>query len=401
MIPVDTALDRVLTPLRPLPAEVVALTAACDRVLAEPITARRTQPPADMSAMDGYAVRAADVADPPVALAVVGAAPAGGAFDRALEPGQAVRIFTGGPVPAGADTVVIQEDTETGGDGTVRVLEAARPGRHIRRQGIDFAAGDVLLDAGRRLTARDIALAASGNVPWLAVRRRARVAILTTGDELVRPGEPLDGDRIVNSNSAMLAGVVTSSGGVAVDLGIARDDAASLKSLAEGARGADFLVTIGGASVGDHDLIRKVLGDVGLTVDFWKIAMRPGKPLISGMFAGIPMLGLPGNPVSAYVCAELFLRPALDRLHGLPPRPAPTETARLAEPMAANGGRQDYVRATLDRDDNGALMARPNPVQDSSMLSVLAAADCLIVRPPGAAAAGPGDEVPILRLDRR
>jgi molybdopterin molybdotransferase len=395
VISVEEALARLLAPLRPLGAEQVALTDGIGRVLAEDLAARRTQPPFPASAMDGYAVRAADVASVPARLRVVASVPAGQSYDGRVGSGEAVRIFTGAPVPEGADAIVIQEDTEREGD-TVIVREGAPAGRYVRAAGLDFRAGDVLLRAGRALTARDIGLAAAMNRPWLSVRRRPRVAILPTGDEVVMPGDPVGPSQIVSSNGIALAAFVRACGGEPLMLGIAADDAASLQDLAAGAAGADFLVTTGGASVGEHDLVRDALGPSGLDLDFWKIAMRPGKPLMVGRLQGVPMLGLPGNPVSSLVCALLFLRPALEKLLGIDVAARPPLTARLAAPLAANDRRQDYLRARLARAADGELEAAPFERQDSSMMSLLAAADCLVVRRPNALAARTGDRVEIV-----
>ncbi|SDG38775.1 gephyrin-like molybdotransferase Glp [Thalassobaculum litoreum] len=406
LLPVSDALARILSAMSPMPAETVALTEALGRVTADPITARRTQPPVAVSAMDGYAVRAQDVASVPATLKRIGAAPAGGLFEGTVGPGECVRIFTGGPVPDGADAIVIQEDVDADSEedgATVTVREGAAAGTYIRPAGLDFHEGDLGIAAGRRLSARDIGLAATMNVPWISVRRKPRVAILSTGDEIVRPGELTDPMRIVSSNAYALAAVVRAVGGEPVDLGIAPDDEGALRRLAAGARGADMLVTTGGASVGRHDLVQKALRDTefgadALEVGFWKIAMRPGKPLIFGRFAGVPMLGLPGNPVSTVVCATVFLRPALETMLGLETVGGQEEQAVLAVDLKENDRRQDYVRATWEMGDDGRRHVRPFPRQDSSMMSRLAAADCLIVRPAHDPSRKAGDTVRVLCL---
>ncbi len=398
MISVEEARRRLLAPLAALAAEQVALSDAVGRVLAEDVAARRTQPPFAVSAMDGYAVRAADVARVPARLKVVGSVPAGQAYAGAVGRGEAVRIFTGAPVPSGADTIVIQEDTERDGD-IVTVREAAPPGHYVRPAGLDFRAGDIGLRAGRLLTARDVGLAAAMNRPWLLLRRRPRIAILPTGDEVVMPGDPVGPNQIVSSNGLALAALVAQCGGIPVHLPIAPDDSTALQRIAAGASGADFLVTTGGASVGEHDLVRDALEASGLTLDFWKIAMRPGKPLMVGRYRDTPMLGLPGNPVSTLVCGLLFLKPAIERLLGLAAAEAPPVRARLAAALPANDRRQDYLRATLARGADGTLEARPFDKQDSSMMSLLARADCLVVRQPLAPAAAQGDSVEIIPLD--
>ncbi|MDJ0948440.1 MAG: molybdopterin molybdotransferase MoeA [Alphaproteobacteria bacterium] len=402
MLSVDEALDRILAAFRPLPAEQVSLADGLGRVLAEDVRARVTQPPVAVSAMDGYAVRAADAAKVPTVLRCIGEAPAGGAFEGEVCAGEAVRIFTGGPLPRGADAIVIQEDTERSGD-QVTVKEAAEPGTYIRPAGLDFRTGDLGVAAGRRLTARDIGLAAAMNHPWLMVRRRPRVAILATGDEVVMPGEPLGPNQIVSSNGPSLAALVEASGGAAELLGIAPDSEEGLRHLARGARGADLLVTSGGASVGEHDLVQRALaaenlGADALEVDFWKVAMRPGKPLIFGRLGETPLIGVPGNPVSSLVCGLLFVRPAIETMIGLAPRRDPAATAILGGDLAENDRRQDYLRATLSRNEAGELVATAFPVQDSSMLSRLTSADCLIVRPPHAPPAKAGVRVEIIPL---
>jgi len=399
MLSVDAARTRIRSAFKVLAPEVVALDSAGGRVLAEDLVARRTQPPSAVSAMDGYAVRGGDVQTVPTSLEVIGEAPAGGAFAGTVGPGQAVRIFTGGPVPDGADAIVLQEDTDMGKP-RVSVREAPAPRQHIRDAGIDFAEGQVLLKAGRRLGGRDIGLAAAMNHPWVSVTRAPRISILATGDEVVRPGDPIALNQIVSSNGPALAAFIRARGGVPIDLGIARDEANSLSALTKGARGSDLLITTGGVSVGDYDLVQKVLGAAGLKVDFWKIAMKPGKPLMFGHLGDTPVLGLPGNPVSSMVTAILFLGPAMDAMLGLPGDGVPMARARLAQALGPNNFREDFIRATL-KDDGGELpVVTPFPVQDSSMMSRLAQADCLIRRPPDAPAAKAGEIVPIVPLDR-
>ena len=397
MISVEEARSRIAGAFEKLSSEVVALPDANGRILAQDIAARRTQPPVAVSAMDGYAVPSADVASAPVGLTVVGEAPAGGAFDGKVGAGEAVRIFTGGPVPEGADAIVIQEDTDLGVT-TVTIKAIAPQGQHVRSAGIDFSEGEVLLNTGRRLGAREIGLAAAMNHPWLPVTRKPRVALLATGDEVVRPGDPLGPNQIVSSNGPALVAFVEGRGGQAIDLGIAVDEESSIRAMAEGARGADLLVTMGGVSVGDRDLVQKVLGDAGLEVDFWKIAMKPGKPLMFGRLNGTGVLGLPGNPVSSLVCALLFLGPALDRMLGLSGTGVPFARARFGSDVGSNNFREDYMRASLERDGDGNLVATPLPVQDSSMMAALARADCLIRRPPDAPAAKRGEWTDVIPL---
>jgi molybdopterin molybdotransferase len=397
MISVEEARARILRNLRPTPAELVALADAWNRVTAAPVIARLTQPPADVSAMDGYALRAEDGSEGAV-LHIIGSAPAGHPFNGRIGPGQAVRLFTGSVLPDGADAILLQEDAEADAS-RVRVRETVRPGRHIRRAGQDFAAGDVVLPEGRRLGARDVGLAAASNHPWLLLRRRPRVALLATGDEIAMPGEPIGPGGIVSSNTHALAALIRARGGEPMILPVARDDADSIAAAADAIAGMDMLVTTGGASVGDHDLVRAGLARRGLVTDFWKIAMRPGKPLMHGHLDSVPVIGLPGNPVSAMVCGLLFVLPALDRLLGLPGEPPPAVPASLATPLPANDHRADHLRASLTRNADGSLLATPFNVQDSGMLRRLALADALVLRPPHAPALPAGAEVPVIRLD--
>lgn len=397
LLPVADAIEKIGAAIAPLEAERIPLAEAGHRVLARDLAALRTQPPFDASAMDGYALRAEDAAKVPAELKVIGEAPAGRAFAGKVGSGEAVRIFTGGPLPEGADTIVIQEDTERSGD-TVRILEAAVPGKHIRRAGLDFREGESVLKKGALLGPAALSLAAAANHTALDVYRRPRVAFFATGDELVPPGEEPGPSQIVASTGAGLAALIRRHGGVPLDLGIARDNRASLLEKAQAAKEADMVVTLGGASVGEHDLVQDVLGEAGLDVAFWRIAMRPGKPLMFGALSGKPFLGLPGNPVSALVCAELFLSAALMRLQGRQAAHPRLLPARLAMPLKANDTRQDYIRAALEEED-GEWRAEPLSVQDSSMLCGLARAGCLIVRPPHAAAAETGALVNVLPLE--
>lgn len=397
MLSVAEARQRIVAAFRPLGSEQVGLMQALGRVLAAEVAARVTQPPTAVSAMDGYAVRAADVARVPARLRIVGRAPAGGAFEDAVHKGEAVRIFTGGPLPAGADAIVIQEDTAEDGDHVI-VREGAPAGRHVRPAGLDFKTGDVLLSKGRLLTARDIGIAAAMNVPWLRVTRRPRIAVLSTGDEVVMPGDPIGRHQIVSSNGLSLAAFVTACGGEPIHLGIAADDRSALRSMAGAAAGSDLLVTSGGVSVGEHDLVRAVLGEAGMEVDFWKIAMRPGKPLMFGRIGATPVLGVPGNPVSTLVCATMFLKPAIDAMLGRVGDPASHPTALLGRDLPENDGREDYLRASLTRDAQGRAVATPFDKQDSSMLSLMAKADCLVIRAVRAPAIRAGTAVDIVLL---
>ena len=399
MITVEEALKRVLASAEtPLEEEKIALEQAYGRVLGRDLKALRTQPPFPNSAMDGYALRAADTASAPTTLAVIGESAAGRAFEGTVGLNEAVRIFTGAPMPDGADAIVIQEDVSREGD-RIRLSAAALAGDNLRQAGMDFCQGEPLIAAGRRLTPRDVALAAVANHTALPVRRRARVAILATGDELVAPGGALGPAQIVASNNFAVAGVVEACGGVAIDLGIAADELGALKAALARARDAkaDVLVTLGGASVGDYDLVQQALVSAGMELGFWRIAMRPGKPLMHGRLGAMRVLGLPGNPTSSMVCAILFLRPLLRALHGEPdPSADLSQPARLAVDLPANGVRQDYMRASLSGGADGILVATPAPNQDSSLVKTMARAEGLIVRPPHAPPAKAGDRCRVI-----
>ncbi|MBL6935213.1 MAG: molybdopterin molybdotransferase MoeA [Alphaproteobacteria bacterium] len=397
MISVEEAMARVTAAFAPLPGEEVSLENALGRVLAEDVHATVSHPPADVSAMDGYAVRAGDVAETPASLTVVGEAPAGGCYEGEVAPGEAVRIFTGGTVPRGADAVVMQENTERDG-ATVTVKKSSDPGTHIRPQGQDFKSGDMGLAAGRRLGPHDIALAAAMNMSHLSVRRKPRIAVLSTGDELTPPGKTPGPDHIPGSNGPALVAFIESRGGEAVDLGIAPDDEGTLASLAAGAKGSDAFVTSGGVSVGDHDIVHNALGPCGLEVDFWGVAMRPGKPVMFGRLSDTPFFGFPGNPVSTLVCAVVFLGAAMDAMLGTAGRGSGEIPVRLACELKSNGKRQDFMRVRLSHDAEGNLTATPFPKQDSAMLSVLAEADGLLIRPPLAPAAKAGDLASVIAL---
>ena len=398
MLSVEDARAQILAAFKPLPAEVVSVERALGRVLAEDVSARVTQPPRDVSAMDGYAVRADDVTHAPVTLQVVGDVPAGGDFARPIQAGEAVRIFTGAPLPEGADTIVIQENAARDGD-RVTVQQAEPAGRWVRPAGLDFQSGSVGLSAGRRLTARDVGLAAAMNRPWLSVRRRPRVAVLATGNEVVLPGEHLGASQIVSSNGYALSAFVEACGGEPLHLGVAPDTRAGLRQMLAGGAQADLLLTSGGVSVGEHDLVQDVLREMGADLGFWKIAMRPGKPLMLADLHGTPVLGLPGNPVSGLVCSTLFVRPAIDRMLGRDAPEEPRLPALAGRDLEANGPRQDYMRCSLSQDPDGNRVATPFDKQDSSMLSRLAQADGLLVRAPHAPALAAGGPVAVVPLD--
>jgi molybdopterin molybdotransferase len=396
---VAEALRQVLADATPLPCEPAPLLEAHGRVLADDLVALRTQPPAAVSAMDGYAVRAADVATAPARLRLIGEVAAGHPFDGTVGANEAARIFTGGVLPAGADTVVIQENTTRDHD-IVVVNAASGQGRHIRAAGLDFAKGAALLARGHRLTDRDLALAAAMNHPVVPVHRRPKIAVLATGDELVLPGNDLGVGQIVYSNGYATMALVRREGCDIIDLGIVPDRIAETAAAVRRARedGADILVTSGGASVGDYDLVQQALAAEGLNLSFWKVALRPGRPMMHGRLGGMHVLGLPGNPVSAYVCAVLFLVPLIRRLCGRSDVEPKIQPAVLGCDLPGNDERADYLRAALEPGLNGVPVATPFPVQDSSMLVPLAKADCLLVREPHAPAAKAGTGCAILKL---
>src|SRR3954453_3892505 len=396
---VAEALRQVLEHAAPLASETVPLADAYGRVLAADLSAQRTQPPVDVSAMDGYAVCAADVKSAPVRLRLIGEVAAGHPFAGTVGAGEAARIFTGGAVPPGADTIVIQENATGDGD-VVVVNQASVAGRHIRRAGLDFASGAVLLAKGRRLNDRDLALAAAMNHASLAVYRKTKLAVLATGDELVLPGAQPSIGEIVYSNGYATMALTRREGCEVVDLGIAPDRLPETVAAVRRARyeGADILVTSGGASVGDYDLVQKALAAEGLKLSFWKVALRPGRPMMHGRLGSMHVLGLPGNPVSSYVCAVLFLVPLLRRLAGRPDVATAIDVARLGCDLPSNDERADYLRATLAPGPDGIPVATPAPVQDSSMLTKLARADCLLIREPHAPAAKAGEPCSIITL---
>jgi molybdopterin molybdotransferase len=398
LMPVAEALQRVLADAKPLPTEVVPLEEALGRVLTEDVVALRTQPPAAVSAMDGYAVRAGDIAQAPVVLKVIGEVAAGHPFTGKVGPGEAARIFTGGIMPEGSDTVVIQELTTSDPNGVI-IQKPTAAGRNVRAEAIDFAKHQILLRKGRRLSARDLMLAAAMSHSRLSVHRKPTVAILGTGDELVPPGSTPRPGEIVYSNGFALAALASGNGADVHDLGIARDRIDDIAAAVRHARqfGADILVTSGGASVGEHDLVQRALAAEGLELSFWRVALRPGRPMLHGRLGAMQVLGVPGNPVSAYVCAFLFLAPLIRKLAGRSDIVDLPLSARLGRDLPANDERADYMRATLEDTQNG-LVATPLPAQDSSLMAPLAKADCLLIRQPHAPAAAAGSECVILKL---
>jgi len=396
LMPVADALARVLDGVAALPEEWVLLSKADSRVLTRDLSATRTQPPAPVSAMDGYAVRAADL---PGSITVIGESAAGHTFSGKVGAGETVRIFTGAVMPEGADTVLMQEDARREGS-TVTTAVVPSPGRHVRTAGLDFAKGIVGLKQGSHLDPRSIALAAAMNHAEVPVHRRPRVALFSTGDELVAPGQDPGPDGIVSSNATMIAAVLAREGCDVVDLGIVADRFDDTQAMVRHVReeAFDVLVTSGGASVGDHDMIHRVLTAEGVELGFWKIAMRPGKPLMMGRLSGLRILGLPGNPVSSYVCTRLFVVPLVRALSGRRDLEVRTEVAFLGSDLRKNDQRADYLRATLAI-EAGRLIATAHPIQDSSMIRVLAQSQALILRAPHAPAALAGDACEIIRLE--
>ncbi|MFH3478982.1 molybdopterin molybdotransferase MoeA [Xanthobacter variabilis] len=398
LMSVEEALSRVTHSVTPLGIEEVPVEQAAGRVLAADLIARRSQPPADMSAMDGYAVRAADISITPATLTVIGESAAGRPFVGGMGPGQAVRIFTGAVMPEGADTVVIQENTSRDGD-LVTTTAATAALRNVRKLGCDFLQGAPGLRAGRRLTSRDIMLAAAMDHATIPVARRPRVAIIQTGDELVLPGRGTGAEgEIVVSNAFGLAALASRAGAVVTDLGLVGDELADIRAVVARALNGDFdlVVSSGGASVGDHDLMAPALRAEGVDLYVHKIALRPGKPLMFGTRGAVRCLGLPGNPVSSHVCALLFLEPLVRAMQGDAAAVVRTAPARLAVAVPSNDQRRDFMRAHMEHDVDGSVRVTPAASQDSAMLSVLAAADCLLVRPPFAPAAKAGDPCEII-----
>ena len=391
MISVNDALARLFALVSPVETETVALADAAARVLAEDAVTDRTQPPFAASAMDGYAVRASE-AGAGQTLEVVGESAAGHGWHNQLPEGAAIRVFTGAPVPEGADSILIQENATRDGD-HVTVTEAPRHGEYVRPAGGDFSRGETLASP-RRLSSRDIALLASMNIAKVTVRRRPVIALIPTGDELVLPGEVPGPDQIVSSNNFGLAAMLAAAGAEPRLCPIARDNRESLVAALDSARDADVIVTLGGASVGDHDLVAEVFGNEGLTLDFYKIAMRPGKPLMAGRIGDAVMIGLPGNPVSAMVCGEVFVRPALDVMLGFAGTPRATTPGTLAHPVGANGPREHYTRAHVTEDGRCHVFER----QDSSLVRVLSDANALVVREPHAPEAPEGSIVRYIPL---
>lgn len=395
MISVAEARTRILAKFDTLPAEFIGLDEAAGRVLAKPLIARLDQPAFDVSAMDGYAARSIDLRQIPCHLRVVGESAAGRPYLGHAQAGEAIQIFTGARLPDGTDCVILQENTEMEADNLILTREGVAAGRYVRRRGMDFAKGDTGLTPPRRLSPRDIGLAAAMDNPWVWVRRKPQIAILSTGDEITLPGEPRSAHQIVSANSFDLAALVRRQGAIAHHIGVAKDNEAALRAALTAAANADLLVISGGASVGKYDLVPHLLSGPEASLEFWRIAMRPGKPLMFGRYLNLPVLGLPGNPVSSYICAILFLVPVLKTLLGLPAS-LPMQNVQLGADLPENTAREAYLRARWDGQPNGTPVATPFDRQDSHLLADLAEAHCLVIRPPFAPAAPKGTIVPVL-----
>ncbi|MEM9574038.1 MAG: gephyrin-like molybdotransferase Glp [Pseudomonadota bacterium] len=392
-IKVEEALIRLLAGALPLSPESIAIEDAQDRILAEDTFAKRTQPPFTASAMDGYAVRSQDVIQPGAKLTIIGEVAAGYTLDKFVGENETVRIFTGAPVPEGADAILIQEDANVLDETTIEANVTVAPNSYLRPAGLDFCDGDLLLSKGQVLDAGALCLAASGNHDFLPVHAKPKIGILATGDELRPPGSELEPGQIIASNSYGVAAIIRSHGGIPVDLGIARDTRDSLQNALKCAieQNCDGLITLGGASVGEHDLVRKVFIDVGMALDFWKILMRPGKPLMFGQLDGMRILGLPGNPVSSLVCSHLFVAPLVAALGGRKHQ-MERKSAILSHSVPPNGAREQYARAVVSHRD-GDVYVDVFENQDSSIVSLYAKANALVMRPIGATAAKAGETV--------
>ncbi len=397
LIPVEEALRQILKGVKALGSETVVLQKSIDRVIAKAISAKRDQPPFPASAMDGYAVRYDDVRTLPTALKVIGVSAAGHAFKGTVKAGEAVRILTGAPVPRSADTVVIQENVEKSGNKIV-VLQSTSKAKNIRKRGLDFIRGAELVPHLTKMNARDIGVAAAGHNESVSVYRKPTVTLFTTGDELVLPGQRARADQIVSSNNFAIEAAMQKWGATVVNLGIIKDDLKATKAAIRKGLSSDILVTTGGASVGDHDYVQEALKSCGVNIGFWKIALRPGKPLMFGTKGKTRVLGLPGNPVSAFVCSRIFLKPLIEAMQGMTALEF-AHTAILDGELPENDGRQDYMRATLKYDSDGQARVLVFPTQDSSQQRTLRNADCLVIRKPFEPVVRQGELVKIMLLD--
>lgn len=395
LISVETALEKIMHSARPVDTETCALENASGRVLAQDVNAKTTLPPLSVSAMDGYAVCAEQPLESGTRLKIIGASPAGNPFQGTVKPGECVRIYTGGAVPNGAGRVVIQENTRAD-KGEIILTQPPSPALHIRAAGIDFFKGDPIARAGTRLDPFSIAKIAAANIAHVLVYRRPRVAIIANGDELVRPGSELKPGHIINSNAYGLAPLIKEWGGEAIDGGISKDDPAAIRAQIQGVFPADMLLPVGGASVGDRDYMRAVFSALGYEKIFEKVAVKPGKPVWFGHLQTSLVLGLPGNPASALVCAHLFLKPLLYAMCNTDAQPNPVHVARTTVDLKAPGWRTNYMRAQTHIDAEGQLLVTPNPSQDSSLLSPFQNNNCFIRQMANSGDVARGDKVEIL-----
>lgn len=394
LLPVPEALETILNRSHPIETEIISIHDALGRVLADDVRSQLTQPPFAASAMDGYAVRFDDIGGP---LTLIGESQAGKSFDGSLSNGEALRIFTGAPVPVGADTVIMQENTSFEGN-QVTINECRAKGINIRKIGEDFKKDDILLKKGVKITARHIAVIAAGNVEKICVYRKPKVAILSTGDELLDVGSEISPDKIVNSNVPLFMALIKENGGIPVNLGTARDTLDDVKAKISKVKDVDIFVSIGGVSVGDYDIIKDVLKDAGLKVDFWKVAMKPGKPIVYGDFKGIHYFGMPGNPSSAYICFVNFMLPAMNKMQGLDQYGYPISHAILDHDIKEGSGRMNFMRAIYTENQDGIKTVSANFSQSSALLKTMSDANCLLIRDVKAPPAKAGELVKIVLI---
>ena len=394
LLPVPEALETILNRSHPIETEIISIHDALGRVLADDVRSQLTQPPFAASAMDGYAVRFDDIGGP---LTLIGESQAGKSFEGSLSNGEALRIFTGAPVPVGADTVIMQENTSFEGN-QVTINECRAKGINIRKIGEDFKKDDILLKKGVKITARHIAVIAAGNVEKICVYRKPKVAILSTGDELLDVGSEISPDKIVNSNVPLFMALIKENGGIPVNLGTARDTLDDVKAKISKVKDVDIFVSIGGVSVGDYDIIKDVLKDAGLKVDFWKVAMKPGKPIVYGDFKGIHYFGMPGNPSSAYICFVNFMLPAMNKMQGLGEYGYPISHAILDHDIKEGSGRMNFMRAIYTENQDGIKTVSANFSQSSALLKTMSDANCLLIRDVKAPPAKAGELVKIVLI---
>lgn len=394
LLPVPEALETILNSTRQLKTETISIHNALGRVTAEDIRSNLTQPPFAASAMDGYAVHFEDIDRP---LTLIGESQAGQSFSGTVKVGQTVRIFTGAPLPKGADTIIMQENTSRDGD-QITIAECRAKGINIRAAGEDFKNGDVLVDKATKITARQIAVITAGNVARIKVYKKPKVAILSTGDELLDVGSEIGPDKIVNSNVPLFMALVEENGGIPINLGTARDTLDDLKAKIAMVKDVDIFVSIGGVSAGDYDIIQDVLKDAGLKVDFWKVAMQPGKPIVYGDYNGIHYYGMPGNPSSAYVCFVNFMLPAMNKMQGLSEFGYSSSHAILDHDVKKGSGRMNFMRAIYRENKDGTKSVTSEFSQSSARLKTMSDANCLLVRDVNAPEVKSGDLLKIILI---